>query len=129
MRYVTRWARPMIGQVMANQLGMNLYQVQVSEVINKYVGETSKRMVKLLSKAAHMNAILQFDEADGLFGRRSSEMKDAHDRYAATDTNALLVAIDQAPYDVQVHHLQMKPKYDNPVNLDATLRIVTYAKV
>ena len=42
---------------------------------------------------------------------------------------ALLVAIEQAPYDVQVHHLQMKPKYDNPVNLDATLRIVTYAKV
>jgi general secretion pathway protein M len=42
---------------------------------------------------------------------------------------ALLVAIGQAPYDVQVHHLQMKPKYDNPVNLDATLRIVTYAKV
>jgi general secretion pathway protein M len=42
---------------------------------------------------------------------------------------ALLVAIGQAPYDVQVHHLQLKPKYDNPVNLDATLRIVTYAKV
>ncbi|OGW47625.1 MAG: hypothetical protein A2V62_03535 [Nitrospirae bacterium RBG_19FT_COMBO_58_9] len=42
---------------------------------------------------------------------------------------ALLVAIEQAPYQVQVHHLQMKPKYDNPVNLDATLKIVTYAKV
>ena len=42
---------------------------------------------------------------------------------------ALLVAIEQAPYDVQVHHLQLKPKYDNPANLDATLRIVTYAKV
>ena len=42
---------------------------------------------------------------------------------------ALLVAIEQAPYDVQVHHLQMKPKYDNPVNLDVTLKIVTYAKV
>lgn len=42
---------------------------------------------------------------------------------------ALLMAIEQAPYDVQVHHLQLKPKYDNPVNLDATLRIVTYAKV
>ncbi|MDP2381366.1 MAG: type II secretion system protein GspM [Nitrospirota bacterium] len=42
---------------------------------------------------------------------------------------ALLMAIEQAPYDVQVHHLQMKPKYDNPVNLDATLKIVTYAKV
>ena len=41
---------------------------------------------------------------------------------------ALLVAIEQAPYDVKVHHLQMKPKYDNPVNLDATLKIVTYAK-
>jgi general secretion pathway protein M len=41
---------------------------------------------------------------------------------------ALLVAIEQAPYDVQVRHLQMKPKYDNPVNLDATLKIVTYAK-
>jgi general secretion pathway protein M len=42
---------------------------------------------------------------------------------------ALLVTIEQAPYDVQVHHLQLKPKYDNPVSLDATLRIVTYAKV
>jgi general secretion pathway protein M len=42
---------------------------------------------------------------------------------------ALLMAIEQAPYDVQVHHLQMKPKYDNPVNLDATPKIVTYAKV
>ena len=41
---------------------------------------------------------------------------------------ALLVALEQAPYDVQVHHLQIKPKYDNPVNLDATLRIVSYAK-
>lgn len=42
---------------------------------------------------------------------------------------ALLTAIERAPYDVQVHHLQLKPKYDNPVNLDATLKIVTYAKV
>ena len=41
---------------------------------------------------------------------------------------ALLVALEQAPYEVQVRHLQIKPKYDNPVNLDATLRIVTYAK-
>jgi general secretion pathway protein M len=41
---------------------------------------------------------------------------------------ALLVALEQSPYDVQVHHLQIKPKYDNPVNLDATLRIVSYAK-
>jgi general secretion pathway protein M len=42
---------------------------------------------------------------------------------------ALLVAIEQAPYDVQVRHLQIKPKFDNPTNLDATLRIVSYAKV
>ena len=41
---------------------------------------------------------------------------------------ALLVALEQAPSDVQVHHLQVKPKYDNPINLDATLRIVSYAK-
>lgn len=41
---------------------------------------------------------------------------------------ALLAAIQQAPYDVQVRHLQIKPKYDNPLNLDATLRIVSYAK-
>ena len=41
---------------------------------------------------------------------------------------SLLVALEQAPYDVQVHHLQIKPKYDNPVNLDATMRIVSYAK-
>jgi general secretion pathway protein M len=42
---------------------------------------------------------------------------------------ALLVALEQAPYEVQVRHLQIKPKYDNPVNLDASLRIVTYGKV
>lgn len=42
---------------------------------------------------------------------------------------ALLATIEQAPYEVQVRHLQMKPKYDNPINLDATLKIVTYAKV
>lgn len=42
---------------------------------------------------------------------------------------ALLVAIEQAPYEVQVRHLQIKPKFDNPTNLDATLRIVSYAKV
>lgn len=42
---------------------------------------------------------------------------------------ALLVALEQAPYDVQVRHLQIKPKYDNPINLDASLRIVTYSKV
>ena len=41
---------------------------------------------------------------------------------------ALLVALEQAPYDVQVHHLQIKPKYDNPINLDATIRIESYAK-
>lgn len=41
---------------------------------------------------------------------------------------ALLVALEQAPYDIQVRHLQIKPKYDNPVNLDATLKIVSYAK-
>jgi general secretion pathway protein M len=41
---------------------------------------------------------------------------------------SLLVALEQAPYDVQVHHLQIKPKYDNPISLDATLRIVSYAK-
>jgi general secretion pathway protein M len=41
---------------------------------------------------------------------------------------ALLVAIDQAPYDLQVRHLQMRPKFDNPVNMDATIRIVSYAK-
>lgn len=42
---------------------------------------------------------------------------------------ALLATIEQAPYEVQVRHLQMKPKYDNPINLDASLKIVTYAKV
>lgn len=44
------------------------------------------------------------------------------------DVLALLVAIDQAPYDLHVRHLQMRPKFDNPVNMDATIRIVSYAK-
>ena len=44
------------------------------------------------------------------------------------DLLALLVAIDQAPYDLQVRHLQVRPKFDNPVNLDATIRVLSYAK-
>jgi SpoVK/Ycf46/Vps4 family AAA+-type ATPase len=61
--------------------------------VSKYVGETAKNLERVLGRAEHMDALLLFDEADALFGKRT-EIKDAHDRYANTDTNHLLQAIE-----------------------------------
>ena len=85
--------KTMAAQVIARALGLNLYRISLSAVVSKYVGETSKNLTRILARAEHMDAVLLFDEADALFGRRT-EIKDAHDRYANTDTNHLLQAIE-----------------------------------
>jgi hypothetical protein len=85
--------KTMAAQVIAAELGLDLFRVSLSSVVSKYVGETAKNLQRILGRAEHMDAVLLFDEADALFGKRT-EIRDAHDRYANTDTNHLLQAIE-----------------------------------
>jgi SpoVK/Ycf46/Vps4 family AAA+-type ATPase len=88
--------KTMAAQVIANSLQLDLFRIDLSAIVSKYVGETSRNIDRILSKAYNSNIILLFDEADALFGKRT-EIKDAHDRYANTDTNYLLQAIEDYP--------------------------------
>ena len=81
--------KTMSAEVIANELGLDLYTVDLSSVVDKYVGETEKNLERIFSEADGVNAVLLFDEADALFGRRS-EVKDAHDRYANVEVAYLL---------------------------------------
>ncbi|KXK49560.1 MAG: AAA family ATPase [Anaerolineae bacterium] len=85
--------KTMAAQVMAAALGLDLFRVDLSSVVSKYVGETSQHLQRILTRAAEMDAVLFFDEADALFSRRT-DVKDAHDRFANTDTNHLLQALE-----------------------------------
>jgi len=88
--------KTMTAQVIANSLKLELYRVDLSSVVSKYIGESSKNIEKILKRAQNMNVVLLFDEADSLFGKRT-DIKDSHDRYANTDTNYLLQAIENYP--------------------------------
>jgi hypothetical protein len=81
--------KTMAAEVIANELGLEIYKIDVSQVVSKYIGETEKNLDKIFSEAETSNAILFFDEADALFGKRS-EVKDAHDRYANVEISYLL---------------------------------------
>jgi hypothetical protein len=81
--------KTMAAEVLANHLRLNLYRVDLSAVASKYIGETAKNLRRLFDAAEDGGAILFFDEADALFGKRS-EVKDAHDRYANTEIDYLL---------------------------------------
>jgi AAA+ superfamily predicted ATPase len=88
--------KTMAAQVIANSLQLDLFRIDLAAITSKYVGETSKNIDRILSTARDMNIVLLFDEADSLFGKRT-EIKDAHDRFANTDTNYLLQAIEDYP--------------------------------
>jgi len=76
-------------EVIANDLALDLYRIDLASVVSKYIGETEKNLKRLFDAAEDGGAILFFDEADALFGKRS-EVKDAHDRYANIEINYLL---------------------------------------
>jgi hypothetical protein len=80
-------------QVIAAELGMDLYRIDLSTVVSKYIGETEKNLERIFSQAANSNTILFFDEADAIFGKRS-DVKDAHDRYANIEVSYLLQRIE-----------------------------------
>ena len=81
--------KTMAAEVIANELCLDLHRIDLSSVVSKYIGETEKNLRKLFDGAENGGAILFFDEADALFGKRS-EVKDAHDRYANIEINYLL---------------------------------------
>jgi hypothetical protein len=85
--------KTMAAEVIANELRLNLYRIDLSSVVSKYIGETEKNLRKLFDAAEDGGAILFFDEADALFGKRS-EVKDSHDRYANIEINYLLQRLE-----------------------------------
>jgi adenylate kinase family enzyme len=85
--------KTMAAQVIAAELGLDLFRIDLSTSISKYIGETAKHLRRIFQRAAEMNAVLLFDEADALFSKRT-DVKDSHDRYANTDTNYLLQLIE-----------------------------------
>ncbi|MFK0227662.1 AAA family ATPase [Streptomyces sp. NPDC090303] len=81
--------KTMSAEVVAADLGMDLYVVDLSTVVDKYIGETEKNLERIFTGASAVNAVLLFDEADAIFGKRS-EVKDAHDRHANIESAYLL---------------------------------------
>src|SRR5947199_770995 len=84
----------MTAGIMPRDLGLDLYKIDLSGVVSKYIGETEKNLDRIFRSARSSNAILFFDEADALFGKRS-EVKDAHDRYANIEVAYLLQKIEE----------------------------------
>jgi hypothetical protein len=85
----TGTGKTMAAEVIAKHLRLDLYRIDLSSVVSKYIGETEKNLRRLFDAAENGGAILFFDEADALFGKRS-EVKDSHDRYANIEINYLL---------------------------------------
>ena len=81
--------KTMAAEVLANELHLDLYRIDLSSVVSKYIGETEKNLRRVFDAAEESGAILLFDEADALFGKRS-EVKDSHDRYANIEVSYLL---------------------------------------
>jgi SpoVK/Ycf46/Vps4 family AAA+-type ATPase len=86
--------KTMGAEVIANKLGLDLYRIDLSQVVSKYIGETEKNLDRIFTAAEHSNAILFFDEADALFGKRS-EVRDSHDRYANIEISYLLQKMEE----------------------------------
>jgi len=85
--------KTLAAEVLANQLRLDLYRVDLSQVVSKYIGETEKNLRRVFDAAEEGAAVLLFDEADALFGKRS-EVKDSHDRYANVEISYLLQRVE-----------------------------------
>ena len=86
--------KTMAASILAQELGLDLYKIDLSTVVSKYIGETEKQLSQIFREAQSSNAVLFFDEADALFGKRS-EVKDAHDRYANVEVAYLLQKMEE----------------------------------
>ena len=86
--------KTMAADIIANELALDLYKIDLSMVVSKYIGETEKNLRKIFQEAATSNSILFFDEADAIFGKRS-EVRDSHDRYANIEIAYLLQKMEE----------------------------------
>jgi len=86
--------KTMAAEVIATELDLELYKIDLSQVVSKYIGETEKNLDRVFAAAESASAILFFDEADALFGKRS-EVKDSHDRYANVEISYLLQKMEE----------------------------------
>ena len=86
--------KTMSAEVIAADLQLDLFRVDLSRIVSKYIGETEKNLSRVFDESAVSNCVLFFDEADALFGKRT-EVKDAHDRYANIEVNYLLSEMDR----------------------------------
>ena len=86
--------KTMVAGLIARALDLELYQVDLSKVVSKWIGETEKNLARVFDAAEEGHALLLFDEADALFGQRSSDMKSANDRYANLEVNYLLQRVE-----------------------------------
>ena len=86
--------KTMSTEILAGDLGLDLYKIDLASVVSKYIGETEKNLARIFREAQSGNCILLFDEADALFGKRS-EVKDSHDRYANIEINYLLQRMEE----------------------------------
>jgi AAA+ superfamily predicted ATPase len=91
--------KTMAAEIIANKLGLDLYRIDLSTIVSKYIGETEKNLDRVFREGQSSNAILFFDEADALFGKRS-EVRDSHDRYANIEVAYLLQKMEE--YDGMV---------------------------
>jgi ATPase family associated with various cellular activities (AAA) len=90
----TGTGKTMAAEILARELCLELFQIDLSSVVSKYIGETEKNLSAIFRGAEESQALLFFDEADALFGKRT-EVKDAHDRYANIEVNYLLQRVEQ----------------------------------
>jgi SpoVK/Ycf46/Vps4 family AAA+-type ATPase len=86
--------KTMGAEVIAHELRLDLYRIDLSQIVSKYIGETEKNLDRIFTAAENSNAILFFDEADALFGKRS-EVRDSHDRYANIEISYLLQKMEE----------------------------------
>jgi phage tail sheath protein FI len=85
--------KTLAAEVVATQLGTDLYRIDLSKVVSKYIGETEKNLARVFAAAEDAGAVLFFDEADALFGKRSN-VRDSHDRYANIEISYLLQRLE-----------------------------------
>lgn len=86
--------KTMAAEIVAGELELDLYKIDLARVVSKYIGETEKNLARIFADAENSNAILFFDEADALFGKRT-EVHDAHDRYANLEVSYLLQRVEE----------------------------------
>jgi ATPase family associated with various cellular activities (AAA) len=114
--------KTMAAEVLANELHLDLYRIDLAAVVSKYIGETEKNLRRVFDGAEESGAILLFDEADALFGKRS-EVRDSHDRYANIEVSYLLQRME-AYRGLAILTTNMKPALD--VAFQRRLSFVVY---